>query len=179
MTVDVAVLDWMLGIREPALTTAVTVVTHTGGTAGVTILATVATLLLLRASRPQDALLVAGAVLTGWPVMSLLKLLFARARPPLPERLVDLSTHSFPSGHAMMSAVLAVALAAVLARSTRPQGPWRAVLYAGLACYTVAVGLSRVYLAAHWLTDVVAGWILGSLWALLWVWLVTRVRIRR
>jgi len=179
VSVDVAVLDWMLGVREPPITTAVTVVTHTGGTVGVTILAIVATVLLMRASRPQDALLVAGAVLTGWPVMSLLKLLFGRARPPQPERLVDLSTHSFPSGHAMMSAILAVTLAAVLARSTRPQGPWRAGLYAGLAGYTVAVGLSRVYLAAHWLTDVVAGWILGSLWALLWVWLVTRVRIRR
>ncbi|MFZ2527975.1 MAG: phosphatase PAP2 family protein [Rhodococcus sp. (in: high G+C Gram-positive bacteria)] len=179
MTVDVAVLDWMLGIREPPITTTATVVTHTGGTVGIAILATVATLLLLRASRPQDALMVAGAVLTGWPVMSLLKLLFARTRPPQPERLVDLSTHSFPSGHAMMSAILAVTLAAVLARSSRPQGARRTMLYGGLAGYTVAVGLTRVYLAAHWLTDVVAGWILGSLWALLWVWLVTRVRIRR
>ena len=39
--------------------------------------------------------------------------------------------------------------------------------------------LARVYLAAHWLTDVVAGWIFGITWALLWVWLITRVRIRR
>ncbi len=55
----------------------------------------------------------------------------------------------------------------------------RTVATAALATYTLAIGFSRVYLAAHWLTDVVVGWIFGITWAVLWVWLITRVRIRR
>ncbi|UYP19699.1 phosphatase PAP2 family protein [Rhodococcus sp. Z13] len=178
MTVDTAVLEWAVSVREPWLTTAITVLTHTGGGVATTLFAAAATLLLVRADRPSDALIVAGAVLTGWPVMSLLKNLFGRARPPEPERLLVLHTESFPSGHAMTSAILATALAAVVVR-TWPRGDrCRTVTLAGLAGYTVAIGLSRVYLAAHWLTDVVAGWIFGIVWALLWVWLITRVRIR-
>jgi len=47
-----------------------------------------------------------------------------------------------------------------------------------LVLYTLAVGLSRVYLAAHWMTDVLAGWAFGVLWAAFWI-LLTRTRPRR
>ena len=179
MTIDVAVLDWMVSIREPWLTTAVTVLTHTGGGIATSLIASVTTLLLVRADRLRDAVFVAGAVLTGWPVMSLLKHLFGRVRPPEPERLVALQTQSFPSGHAMTSAVLATVLVAVVVRTWPRSDRRRTVATAALATYTVAIGLSRVYLAAHWLTDVVAGWIFGMAWALAWVWLITRIPIRR
>jgi len=176
---DATVLEWMVSIREPGLTTAVTALTHTGGGVATTLIAAATTLLLVRADRLPDAVLVAGAVLTGWPVMVLLKNLFGRVRPPEPERLLALHTESFPSGHAMTSAVLATVLVAVVVR-TWPRGDRRRTAATiALAVYTVVIGLSRVYLAAHWFTDVVAGWIFGITWALLWVWLITRVRIRR
>lgn len=179
MTFDVTVLDWMVAIREPWLTTAMTVLTYTGGGIATSLIAAAATLLLVRAGRLRDAVFVAGAVFTGWPVMTLLKHLFGRARPPEPERLLVLQSESFPSGHAMTSAVLATVLVAVAMR-TWPRGDRRrTIATAALATYTLVIGFSRVYLAAHWLTDVVAGWIFGIFWALGWVWLITRQRIHR
>ncbi|MCK0089450.1 phosphatase PAP2 family protein [Rhodococcus sp. HNM0563] len=179
MNIDEATLDWVVGIRSPELTTALTLVTHAGGGIANLVIATTAVLLLLRTSRPADALLVGGAVATAWPVMTAIKNLVVRARPDEPERLLHLATWSFPSGHAMMSAVLATTLA-VVAMRVWPRGDGRrTVAIVGLGTYTVLVGLSRVYLAVHWLTDVLAGWILGFGWALLWVWLLTWVQGNR
>jgi len=173
MTVDRAVLDWMLDLRTPWLTDVATVITHSGGTVAAFLISAVVTVALLRARRTAEAVTVAGAMLSGWAVMSLLKLLFGRQRPPVPERLVDLDTYSFPSGHAMMSAILACVLGAVVVRVLAP-GLRRLAVLVLLACYTVAVGMTRVYLAAHWLTDVVAGWALGVAWAGLWIWALSR-----
>ncbi|CAM2932638.1 phosphatase PAP2 family protein [Prescottella defluvii] len=173
MSFDQSVLDWMLDIRTPALTDAVTVVTNSGGTVAAFVISAVVTITLLYRRYTAEAVMVAGAMLSGWAAMSLLKLLFGRPRPPLPERLVMLESYSFPSGHAMMSAILACVLGAVVVRIVAP-GVGRILLLALLACYTLAVGLSRVYLGAHWLTDVLAGWTFGVAWAALWVWAISR-----
>lgn len=176
--VDQSVLNWMLDIRTPGLTDAVTVVTHSGGTVAAFVISTVVTVALLVRRHAAEAVMVAGAMLSGWAAMSLLKLLFGRARPPVPERLVELDSYSFPSGHAMMSAILACVLGAVVVRLVAPSVR-RIGLLVLLGCYTVAVGLSRVYLAAHWLTDVLAGWAFGVAWAALWIWAISRRSRRR
>lgn len=88
-----------------------------------------------------------------------------------------LESYSFPSGHAMMSAILACVLGAVAVRILAA-GLRRNLLLVLLACYTLAVGLSRVYLGAHWLTDVLAGWAFGVAWAALWIWAITRRNTR-
>ena len=59
MTLDAAVLDWMVSLREPWLTTAVTALTHTGGGVATSLIAAATTLLLVRADRLSDAVLVA------------------------------------------------------------------------------------------------------------------------
>lgn len=176
-TLDGVVLERVVEIREPALTTAVTALTHTGGAVAITVALAVAVVWLVRTSRTSGAVLVAAAVLTGWPMMTLLKRLFDRARPPEPERLLDLHTLSFPSGHAMMSAILATVLAVLAVRAWPARSRSRRSALTALGAYVVVVGLSRVYLAAHWFTDVVAGWLLGVIWALLWVWLITWARV--
>ncbi|WP_430335524.1 phosphatase PAP2 family protein [Rhodococcus sp. ACT016] len=173
MTVDQSVLDWMLDRRTACLTDTFTAITHSGGTVAVFLISAVATIALLTRHRTAEAVMIAGAMLSGWTAMSLLKHLFARERPPLPDRLVDLDSYSFPSGHAMMSAILACVLGAVVVRAVAP-GIRRIGLLVLLGCYTLAVGISRVYLAAHWLTDVLAGWAFGVAWAGLWIWAVSR-----
>ncbi|MCA1004665.1 phosphatase PAP2 family protein [Rhodococcus hoagii] len=170
---DQSVLNWMLDIRTPGLTDVVTVITHSGGTVAAFVISTVVTVALLLRRYTAEAVMVAGAMLSGWAAMSLLKLLFGRERPPVPERLVELDSYSFPSGHAMMSAILACVLGAVVVRLVAP-GVRRIGLLVLLGCYTLAVGLSRVYLAAHWLTDVLAGWAFGIAWAALWIWAISR-----
>ncbi|MFV9452864.1 phosphatase PAP2 family protein [Rhodococcus sp. NM-2] len=176
MSFDQSVLDSAVGDRTPWLIDVVTVVTHSGGTVAAWIVSTVLTTTLLLQGRRREAVLVAGAMLSGLAVMTTLKNLFERQRPPLPDRLVEISTFSFPSGHAMMTAILASVLVAVTLRVVLVHV--RIALVFLLVLYTLAVGLSRVYLAAHWMTDVLAGWAFGALWAAFWI-LLTRTRPRR
>ena len=176
MSFDQSVLDSAVGDRTPWLIDVVTVVTHSGGTVAAWIVSTVLTIALLLRDRRREAVLVAGAMLSGLAVMTTLKNLFERQRPPLPDRLVEISSFSFPSGHAMMTAILASVLVAVTLRVVLVHV--RIALVFLLVLYTLAVGLSRVYLAAHWMTDVLAGWAFGALWAAFWI-LLTRTRPRR
>jgi membrane-associated phospholipid phosphatase len=92
-----------------------------------------------------------------------LKHTFQRPRPSLFHEIATLHSYSFPSGHAMGSAAVYGSVAAVLARAYPAHR--RAVL-AGACVLVLLIGLSRVYLGVHWITDVVAGWAAGAFIAL-------------
>lgn len=120
--------------------------------------------------RWRTALLVAFGVVGGQALSSLLKLGFDRPRPDLVPVEVYVYTASFPSGHAMMSAVAYLTLGTLLARATPSPRGKAYILLCGLVL-TVLVGLSRLYLGVHWPSDVLAGWLMGAAWASLW-WLL-------
>jgi undecaprenyl-diphosphatase len=85
-----------------------------------------------------------------------MKSLYARPRPPM--ALIETTGYSFPSGHAVAGAAVAVALVIVLV----PAGPKRRNLEMLAAAFAVVMALSRVYLRAHWLSDAVSGAALGA-----------------
>jgi len=144
--------------------------TALGGTPVLTLVTLVALGFLLLAGRRATAALVAVAIGGGVLLSNLLKAGFQRPRPELVAHLVDVSSLSFPSGHAMMSTVTWLTLGALLAtvQSTRRLRVYVLAVGAALA---LLVGVSRVYLGVHWPTDVLAGWCIGAAWALA-CWLV-------
>lgn len=111
------------------------------------------------------ALLVLAASAGGQALSSLLKLVFGRERPDEAGRLAAVSTASFPSGHAMMAAVVYLTLG-VLVASTRERRAERVFIIGAASLLTGVVGATRVYLGVHHATDVLAGWSIGLAWAL-------------
>ncbi len=103
-----------------------------------------------------------GAVIVGTIlVSSILKRFFKRARP-LTDYVLHMrfSSFSLPSGHAVGGVVAYGALGYLLAVSL--PFPWSAVAFCSGMIVAVIIGISRVYLGAHYPSDVIAGWILGA-----------------
>ena len=142
---------------------------------GLTVAAVVGFLLLHGAVR--NAVFVLVACGGGWLLNTVLKELFGRERPDVVPHLREVITLSFPSGHALTSAVVYLTLGALLMRVVQTRVA-KFYLMAIAVLTTVLVGLTRVYLGVHYPTDVMAGWLIGMSWALA-CWLVARVLDRR
>jgi undecaprenyl-diphosphatase len=114
----------------------------------------------------------------GASISHVLKMLYDRPRPDLVEHLVTTQTASFPSGHATMSTVVYLTLAALIVRLVEDRSA-RIYVFCVAIFVSIAVGISRIYLGVHWPSDVAAGWALGAAWASL-SWLVLALlRARR
>lgn len=132
---------------------------------------------LLLTGERRLALYVGVSVIGGSALSQLLKDLYDRPRPDLVPHLVEVSTKSFPSGHAMGSTVVWLTVAALMARShTRKRVRSYVIGYA--IAIVAAVGLTRIYLGVHWPSDVISGWAAGVSWAL-GCWLIVSLIERR
>lgn len=141
-------------------------ITSMGSTTILTFFTAVAIIYLLLAHKGSHALLVFISAVGGALISTGLKNLFERPRPDFVAHIVEVSSASFPSGHALNSAVIYLTLGVLLAR-VENNFRLRAFIM-GLAVFcTLAIGISRVYLGVHYPTDVLAGWILGTGWAML------------
>ncbi len=113
------------------------------------------------------------AIATSEPLIGIMKELYERPRPP--GSLFDTNGFSFPSGHAVAGAVTAVGLVVCLL----PPGPKRWAWEVRAATFAGLMALSRTYLNAHWLSDVVGGTLLGVTLAIGWPALLVELRERR
>jgi undecaprenyl-diphosphatase len=152
-------------------------ITSLGGATvlGLTVFAVAGFLLLQGLWR--RALFVTTASFGGWFLNGALKQLFQRPRPDVVPHLREVMSMSFPSGHALQSAVVYLTLGALSMHIAKRR-------VTKLYCMTVAmlatvlIGASRVYLGVHYPTDVLAGWLIGLSWALL-CWMIERSLERR
>jgi undecaprenyl-diphosphatase len=127
---------------------------------------------LLLQTRYHTAIVVLATAASGELANFAMKNLFERPRPEVVPHLRDVATSSFPSGHAMESAIIYLTLGAMLMRLAERRVT--KVYCIGLAIFlTLLVGISRVYLGVHYPTDVAAGWMFGFFWASL-CWIVAR-----
>jgi undecaprenyl-diphosphatase len=120
----------------------------------------------------RTAVFVFIATTGGWFLNEALKEVFQRARPVVVPHLQKVVTLSFPSGHAMTSAVVYLTLGALTMRVADRRTT--KIYCMGVAMFvTFLVGVSRIYLGVHYPTDVLAGWLVGMSWAVA-CWIVER-----
>ncbi len=138
--------------------------TGLGGYAILTLLTAATVAYLLMVGKRGAALLVLISIVGGTLLSTGLKIGFERPRPDLVPHATRVYTASFPSGHAMLSAITYLTLGALLARVEKSRRI-SAFLMSLAIGVTLLVGASRVYLGVHWPSDVVAGWSVGAAWA--------------
>ena len=159
------------------LETAALDLTALGGTAVLSLFAVIVTGFLVLQRKRLSALLLALGLMGGVGLSEGLKALFGRDRPPEALRAVETMSASFPSGHSLLSAVFYLSIGVMLTRAF-PQRRFKAYVIGVALLLTLIVGLTRVYLAAHWATDVLAGWSIGAAWAMA-LWLIAYAIQRR
>ena len=164
---DEAVLDWFVDHRTARLISAAKLISRFGSFVSLAIVAVLIGLWLWRrgwhvglAIAPLTSLVLASLASTT------AKALFDRPRPPVTVHATTVTLAAFPSGHATDAAAFFLAVSLTLAITIARRRSTQALLIgAGLLLVTV-VGLSRLVLGVHWLSDVVAGWALGTAFAI-------------
>lgn len=163
VSADLHTLQWMASHRWAMLTQLMLAVSALNSPGAVSVWAACFGVLLLRRGERYWFLTLALAVGGGMLLNEGLKLLFRRARPVVDDPLVILHSFTFPSGHTAAATVLYGVLAAYVVYFARTLRGRVAVIAATVALVAL-VGLSRVYLGAHYLSDVLAAACSSTVW---------------
>ncbi len=176
--IDTKLSGWLHTHSSPPLTAALWIITTLHGTWPIALSAfAIGNRLRLKRERYWLAavwLTVYGGMLLNWT----LKLVFQRARPAFAEPILTLTGYSFPSGHTMMATTLYGVLAVYLVSHTRSSGR-RALVITVASIMIALVGSSRIYLGAHYLSDVLGAAAEGLAWMSLCLTVVYSVQRHR
>ncbi|HOA55409.1 MAG TPA: phosphatase PAP2 family protein [Clostridiales bacterium] len=167
MSFDDAVYECVSGFISDGMTRFMKIVTFLGSEWAITFLALIipALVFILRKKEYyRPGLLISANIAFGALFNQILKLIFRRPRPEL-FRLTEATGYSFPSGHAMNSVIFYGFIAYLLVRHGRHRSKY---LFAGIiAAMVLLIGLSRIYLGVHYVSDVLAGFVLGAGWLII------------
>ena len=135
-----------------------------GGLPSMIVIAGLCNLYFIRLKQYANLLIVSvgllGASATGW----ILKYLIQRPRPDEMYQMVQTYGASFPSAHSVYAAVVCGSIMFIFKKHRQVK-----LIYLGALLWFLSMGISRVYLGAHFPTDVIAGWGIGLIWvAILW-----------
>ncbi|MFD0363519.1 phosphatase PAP2 family protein [Nocardia sp. GCM10030253] len=163
---DGATRTWFVAQRTRSMDTAAIVITNLGSpVAAVTLAALIGALLSWRARTALPIIVMVATVCAASAASTTLKLVVGRTRPPIETQQVLETNYSFPSGHATStSAIVGITVTILMIGRSRQV---RAMLAAVAALLIAIVAATRLYLGVHWLTDVIAGAILGTTCAII------------
>ena len=180
---DITLLDawlanWFHGHKHSGWTPFMLFITHMHNTLGILLMVGLFALYLHRRKAHYWLLTVFVTVPGGMLLNVMLKYTFQRARPHFDEPLLTLATYSFPSGHTAGATLLYGVIAAWLICQCRG---WlaRGAVLALAGCMAGLVGLSRIYLGAHYLSDVLAALVVGCGWLAVSITAISSLRRRR
>jgi undecaprenyl-diphosphatase len=160
---DRAIQSWVHGFARPMLTEVMRGLSWIGSPFVLTPAVALVVGLMWRWGLNDDAVLVAAAALGGVALEEVMKLHFKRSRPELPWAFVHEHSFSFPSGHS----VLAMVMYGVIVYKTQGKlrSKWaKSALMMGAFLMVAGIGVSRVYLGAHYPSDVAGGYFVGAVW---------------
>ncbi|QUR65772.1 phosphatase PAP2 family protein [Mycobacterium spongiae] len=157
---------WLAGHRELWLTQVLLVVTRMGNSdaqAAWIVLVCVVAAVRARSCFPVLVGMAGGGGI--WLVIVIAKVLVGRQRPALPYAVISVHGFSFPSGHATGAAAVGMLCAWMLCRWVVRRWALQVLVWAVTIAMIALIGFSRPYLGVHFITDVLAGWLLGAAWA--------------
>jgi len=163
--VDSAVLQAVMRIRRPWLTSSAIDVTALGSITLVVLFSVFALIVLLVLRDRLGALQLLAASVGAGILTLVTKDIIERIRPAEAQRLIVVSGFSYPSGHSLSTAALYLTIAIIAGRYIQHASA-RAAIFLAVSAVVLMVGASRVYLGVHYATDVVSGISLGAAWAL-------------
>ena len=166
VVLDVAVAAWLHAHAIPEVTMLLLAVTHLNSTLAIVVFALLFGVVLARMREWFWILTLVLSVGGGLLLNVALKQVYERARPHFDDPLITLGTYSFPSGHTAGAVVFYGVLAAFLVSRLHDRR-WRAVCVAGGVSAVLLVAFSRIYLGAHYLSDVVAAICSSTAWLVL------------
>jgi undecaprenyl-diphosphatase len=161
--VDIAVSRFLAAHTEPPFTAAMYVVSVAGSPVTVLLLSLILVLYFAWHRAWRFVVLFVVGVGGAELLDVLLKIIFARPRPTLPDPLLVLTSYSFPSGHAMGSMAFYGLLAYVVIQRVSIWR-WRVAVAIATVLLILLIGFSRMYLGVHYLSDVLAGYAAGFAW---------------
>ena len=158
---DANVLLSIRGLQRSWLDPIMIFTTNIGDPRVLLVVCVVLSVILVLRHHRAEAMTIAIAGFGALGLNFVLKNLFARTRPELWSRIVDVTNYSFPSGHAMLSMVIYGLLGYLFATRFHR---WRGAIATISTLLILLIGFSRLYLGVHWLTDVMAGYAAGLVW---------------
>ena len=165
---DVAIVRYVAEHRMGWLTASMRIITDLGSDLVLLMVVFAAGVILRLQTSSWRPLLILLAIAVGAIELErIIKLMVARPRPPAAWRVFRENGWSFPSGHATHSAAVYGSVAYLATHIRAPGRRARAVVWVTTIGACFLIGISRVYLGAHWPTDVIGGWILAIVW--LWI----------